>query len=73
MLSATLNVLGTLSGFSPELYEALGRLPALPYALSALNLLALAALAAHLLLTAFGPQSAAAVNSPQRTQRAQRS
>lgn len=73
VLSATLNVLGTLSGFSPELYEALGRLPALPYALSALNLLALAALALHLLLTTFGRQDAAAVSPPQRAQRAQRS
>lgn len=54
VLSATLNVLGTLSGFAPGLYEALGRLEALPYVLSALNLLALAALALHTLLTTVG-------------------
>lgn len=53
-LTATLNVLGTLSGFAPGLYEALGRLTGLPYALSALNLLALAALALHTLLTTVG-------------------
>ncbi|HEU4329115.1 MAG TPA: hypothetical protein VFS21_38610 [Roseiflexaceae bacterium] len=47
--SATLNILATLSGFSPPLYEALSRAPALGLALAAVNLAVLGGLMVYLL------------------------
>ncbi|GAB4215154.1 MAG: hypothetical protein OHK0022_54720 [Roseiflexaceae bacterium] len=46
--SATLNILATLSGFSPPIYEALARIPPLGLALSVVNLAVLGGLLGYL-------------------------
>ena len=60
MMSATLNILGALRGFSEPAYAAIAPSP-LPVALAALNLLALVALLGRLLAICLGvPQATAA-------------